>query len=59
MVEVAIIGDEGLVGNNAFFGAALMSREAMMQVPDTRVYNGLLNRRLSKKHIQRALLAHD
>jgi hypothetical protein len=35
MVEIDIIGDQGLVGNNAFFGAALMSREAMMQKPDT------------------------
>ena len=35
MVEIATIGDEGLVGMNAFFGPALMSGEAMMQVPDT------------------------
>ena len=35
MVEIATIGDEGLVGINAFFGSALMSGEAMMQVPDT------------------------
>jgi CRP-like cAMP-binding protein len=35
MVEIATIGDEGLVGINAFFGPALMSGEAMMQVPDT------------------------
>ena len=35
MVEIATIGDEGLIGINAFFGPALMSGEAMMQVPDT------------------------
>ena len=35
MVEIATIGDEGIVGINAFFGPALMSGEAMMQVPDT------------------------
>ena len=35
MVEIATIGDEGLVGINAFFGTAQMSGEAMMQVPDT------------------------
>ena len=35
MVEIATIGDEGLVGINAFFGAATMTGEAMMQVPDT------------------------
>jgi CRP-like cAMP-binding protein len=35
MVEIATIGDEGMVGMNAFFGTALMSGEAMMQVPDT------------------------
>jgi CRP-like cAMP-binding protein len=35
MVEIATIGDEGLVGMNAFFGPGLMSGESMMQVPDT------------------------
>jgi CRP-like cAMP-binding protein len=35
MVEIATIGDEGMVGMNAFFGTALMTGEAMMQVPDT------------------------
>jgi CRP-like cAMP-binding protein len=35
MVEIATIGDEGLVGINAFFGSGMMSGEAMMQVPDT------------------------
>lgn len=35
MVEIATIGDEGLVGINAFFGTARMNGEAMMQVPDT------------------------
>lgn len=52
MVEIATIGDEGLVGINAFFGTALMSGEAMMQVPDTnaealsvQVFRGELDRR--------------
>ncbi len=35
MVEIATIGDEGLVGINAFFGGAMLSGETMMQVPDT------------------------
>ena len=35
MVEIATIGDEGLVGMNAFFGRAMTSGESMMQVPDT------------------------
>jgi CRP-like cAMP-binding protein len=35
MVEIATIGDEGLVGITAFFGSGVMSGEAMMQVPDT------------------------
>ena len=35
MVEIATIGDEGLVGINAFLGSATMTGEAMMQVPDT------------------------
>ena len=35
MVEIATVGDEGLVGMTAFFGPGLMSGESMMQVPDT------------------------
>jgi CRP-like cAMP-binding protein len=35
MVEIATIGDEGLVGITAFFGEQLVSGEAMLQVPDT------------------------
>ena len=35
MVEIATIGDEGMVGINAFFGPTLMSGESMVQVPDT------------------------
>ena len=35
MVEVATVGDEGLVGINAFFGGVMMSGETMLQVPDT------------------------
>jgi CRP-like cAMP-binding protein len=35
MVEIATVGDEGLVGINAFFGGAMLSGETMMQVPDT------------------------
>ena len=52
MVEIATIGDEGLVGINAFFGTTLMSGEAMMQVPDTnaevmsvQAFRGELDRR--------------
>jgi CRP-like cAMP-binding protein len=35
MVEVATIGDEGMVGVGAFFGADRSAGESMMQVPDT------------------------
>ena len=35
MVEIATVGDEGLVGINALFGGAMLSGETMMQVPDT------------------------
>jgi CRP-like cAMP-binding protein len=34
MVEVATIGNEGLVGINAFFGGDLVAYEALVQVPD-------------------------
>jgi CRP-like cAMP-binding protein len=35
MVEIATIGDEGIVGINAFFGSRLVNGEAMLQVQDT------------------------
>jgi CRP-like cAMP-binding protein len=35
MVEIATVGDEGLLGINALFGDGLMMGETMMQVPDT------------------------
>ena len=35
MVEIATVGDEGLVGINAFFGGSMLSGETMLQVPDT------------------------
>jgi CRP-like cAMP-binding protein len=35
MVEVATVGNEGLVGINAFFGGLMPGGETMMQVPDT------------------------
>ena len=35
MVEIATVGDEGLVGISALFGGAMLSGETMMQVPDT------------------------
>jgi CRP-like cAMP-binding protein len=34
MVELATVGDEGLLGIDAFFGDVTMSTETMMQVPD-------------------------
>ena len=33
MVEIATVGDEGLVGINAYFGGAMLSGETMLQVP--------------------------
>src|SRR5215204_2785397 len=35
MVEIATVGDEGLLGIEAFFGDAIMPSETMVQVPDT------------------------
>ena len=35
MVEIATVGDEGLLGINALFGDDLVRSETMMQVPDT------------------------
>jgi CRP-like cAMP-binding protein len=35
MVEIATVGDEGLVGIGAFFGGHGAASEAMIQVPDT------------------------
>jgi CRP-like cAMP-binding protein len=33
MVEIATVGDEGLVGINAYFGGHMLSGETMLQVP--------------------------
>jgi CRP-like cAMP-binding protein len=35
MVEIATVGDEGLLGISAFFGGDIMPGETMIQVPDT------------------------
>jgi CRP-like cAMP-binding protein len=35
MVEIATVGDEGLVGMDVFFGATTSTGESMLQVPDT------------------------
>jgi CRP-like cAMP-binding protein len=35
MVEIATVGDEGLIGIGAFFGGEDAATESMMQVPDT------------------------
>jgi CRP-like cAMP-binding protein len=35
MVEIATVGDEGLIGMDAYFGGDLAAGEAMLQVPDT------------------------
>ena len=50
MVEIATVGDEGMVGINALYGVDLLGTEAMMQVPDTNaevlpvaIFNGSLN----------------
>jgi Crp-like helix-turn-helix domain len=37
MVEIATVGDEGLLGVNAMFGDDLIGGETMMQVPDTNI----------------------
>src|SRR5712691_11635402 len=34
-VEVATVGDEGMIGISAFFGGHTMPGESMVQVPDT------------------------
>lgn len=35
MVEIATVGDEGLIGIGAFFGGSEVGTETMIQVPDT------------------------
>jgi CRP-like cAMP-binding protein len=35
MVEIATVGDEGLLGIDAFFGDVPMASETMIQIPDT------------------------
>ena len=35
MVEIATVGNEGMLGINVFFGGEMMAARAMMQVPDT------------------------
>jgi len=35
MVEIATVGDEGLIGINAFLGGSMVGAETMLQVPDT------------------------
>ena len=52
MVEIATVGDEGLLGLDAFFGPVPMLSETMMQVPDTdgevmtaAAFKGEMNRR--------------
>jgi CRP-like cAMP-binding protein len=37
MVETATVGDEGMVGMEAFFGGEVATGETMLQVPDTNV----------------------
>jgi CRP-like cAMP-binding protein len=37
MVEIATVGNEGLLGIGAFLGAGIMDGETMVQVPDTSV----------------------
>ena len=37
MVEIATVGDEGVVGINAFYGTGIMTAQTMMQVPDTSI----------------------
>ena len=57
MVEIATVGDEGLVGINAFFGGAMLSGETMMQVPDTEcrshVRRGLQARTRARRSVSR------
>ena len=40
MVEIATVGDEGLVGINAFLGGEMLSAETMLQVPASRHERG-------------------
>ena len=51
-VEVATVGDEGMVGIAAFFGGQLMPGECMVQVPDTSA------ERMPLKAFQRELDRH-
>jgi hypothetical protein len=52
MVEIATVGDEGLVGINVLFGDDLLGGETMMQVPDTSVEVlpvGIFNREIERR----------
>jgi CRP-like cAMP-binding protein len=57
MVEIATVGDEGLVGIGAFFGGDVLAGETMMQVPDTNAE--VMSATAFRKEIDRKGPFHD
>ena len=57
MVEIATVGDEGLVGINAFFGGSMLSGETMLQVPDTNAE--VMSVETFKRELARGGVFHD
>ncbi len=57
MVEIATVGNEGLVGINAFFGGAMLSGETMLQVPDTSAE--VMSVQIFKREIARGGAFHE
>ncbi len=57
MVEIATVGDEGVVGIEVLFGADRLSGESMIQVPDTDME--VLPAAIFKREIERRGPFHD
>src|SRR4051812_22337888 len=57
MVEIATVGDEGLVGMNAYFGAEMLAGETMVQVPDTSAE--VMSIEAFKRELSRRTAFHD
>jgi hypothetical protein len=54
MVEIATVGDEGLVGINAYFGGGMLSGETMLQVPVPNASAEVMSAEFFKRELGRA-----
>jgi CRP-like cAMP-binding protein len=54
MVEIATVGDEGLVGINAYFGGEMLSGETMVQVPVPNASAEVMSTETFKRELGRA-----